>query len=95
VKAQTEGSIIMGLGAVYSGLTIKNGAVNEQNFNTYPMLRMDQCPQIETFIIKSNAPPDGAGESGLPTVAPALANAIFDLTGKRIRKLPIDMDGII
>lgn len=95
VKAQTEGSIIMGLGAVYSGLTIKNGAVNEQNFHTYPMLRMDQCPQIETFIIKSNAPPDGAGESGLPTVAPALANAIFDLTGKRIRKLPIDMDGII
>ncbi len=95
VKAQTEGSIVMGLGAVYSGLTIKNGAVNEQNFNTYPMLKMDQCPEIETYIIKSNAPPDGAGESGLPTVAPALANAIFDLTGKRIRKLPIDMNGIM
>ena len=91
VKAQTEGSIVMGLGAAYEGLTIENGAIKEQNFNTYPLLRLDQCPEIETHIIKSDAPPDGAGESGLPTVAPALANAIFDLTGKRIRKLPIDM----
>ena len=91
VRAQTEGSIVMGLGACYAGLNIEHGAIKQQNFNTYQLLRYDQCPEIETHIIKSDAPPDGAGESGLPTVAPALANAIFDLTGKRIRKLPMDL----
>ncbi len=91
VKAQTEGSIVMGLTAAYAGLTVDNGAIVEQNFNTYPLLRMSQCPQIDTIILKSDAPPDGAGEAGLPTVAPALANAIFDLTGKRVRKLPLDL----
>jgi isoquinoline 1-oxidoreductase beta subunit len=95
VKAQTEGSIVMGLTAAYNGLTIRNGAVAEQNFNTYPLLRINECPEIETFILESDAPPDGAGESGLPTVAPALANAVFDLTGKRIRKLPMDLGGIV
>ena len=95
VRAQTEGSIVMGLGAVYAGLTINGGAVVEQNFNSYSILKMNQCPEIETHILDSEAPPDGAGEAGLPTVAPALANAIFDLTGKRIRKLPIDMDSIV
>jgi isoquinoline 1-oxidoreductase beta subunit len=89
VRAQTEGSIVMGLGACYSGLNIEKGAIKQQNFNTYQLLRYDQCPEIETHIIKSNAPPDGAGESGLPTVAPALANAIFDLTGQRYRQLPL------
>jgi isoquinoline 1-oxidoreductase beta subunit len=95
VKAQTEGSIVMGLGAAYAGLTVKGGAVVEQNFNTYALLKINQCPEIETHILHSEAPPDGAGEAGLPTVAPALANAIFDLTGKRIRKLPIDMEAIV
>lgn len=95
VKAQTEGSIVMGLGAVYAGLTIKNGAIAEQNFDTYPLLKYNQCPEIETFILDSEAEPDGAGEAGLPTIAPALVNAIFDLTGKRIRKLPIDMGSIV
>ncbi|MEX2230640.1 MAG: molybdopterin cofactor-binding domain-containing protein [Cyclobacteriaceae bacterium] len=95
VKAQTEGSIVMGLGAAYTGLTIQNGAVAEQNFHTYPLLKINQCPEIETFILESDAAPDGAGEAGLPTVAPALANAIFDLTGKRIRKLPIDLARVI
>lgn len=95
VKAQTEGSIVMGLGAIYSGLTIKDGAVAEKNFDTYQLLKINQCPEIETHILKSDAPPDGAGETGLPTVAPALANAIFDLTGKRIRKLPINMAAIV
>ncbi len=95
VKAQTEGSIVMGLGAVYAGLTIKDGAVAEKNFDKYQLLKINQCPEIETFILDSEAAPDGAGEAGLPTVAPALANAIFDLTGKRIRKLPIDMAAIV
>lgn len=94
VKAQTEGSIVMGLGAIYTGLTIRDGAVVEQNFDTYPLLKINQCPEIETIILESDAPPDGAGESGLPTVAPALANAIFDLTGERIRRLPMNLAAI-
>jgi len=95
VKAQTEGSIVMGLTAAYAGLTIKNGAIVEQNFNTYPLLRYHECPEIETHIIPSADDPAGAGETGLPTVAPALANAIFNLTGKRIRRLPLDKMNII
>ena len=95
VKAQTEGSIVMGLGAFYNGLTIQNGAVVEKNFNTYPVLKINQCPEIVTYILESDAAPDGAGEAGLPTVAPALANAIFDLTGKRIRKLPVDLAKLV
>jgi isoquinoline 1-oxidoreductase subunit beta len=95
IKAQTEGSIVMGLGAAYNGLTISKGGVVEQNFDTYPILKFNECPEIETFILDSDAHPDGAGESGLPTVAPALVNAIFELTGKRLRKLPIDLSGII
>ncbi|HEX5167874.1 MAG TPA: molybdopterin cofactor-binding domain-containing protein [Cyclobacteriaceae bacterium] len=95
VKAQTEGSVVMGLGAAYVGLTVNKGAVVEQNFDTYPPLKIDQCPEIQTFIVDSDTPPDGAGEAGLPTVAPALANAIFNLTGKRIRKLPMDLKKII
>lgn len=91
VKAQTEGSIVMGLGAVYNGLTVQNGAIVEQNINSYPMLKINECPEIVTYILDSDAPPDGAGETGLPTVAPALINAIFHLTGKRIRKLPIEL----
>lgn len=94
VKAQTEGSIVMGLGAALYGLTIDKGAIVEQNWHQYPLLRIGQCPDIETHIVKSEAEPDGAGESGLPTVAPALANAIFDLTGKRIRRLPIDLEKV-
>jgi isoquinoline 1-oxidoreductase subunit beta len=94
-RAQTEGSIIMGLGACYNGLTVRKGAVAEQNFNTYPILKINQCPEIVTYIIDSDAAPDGAGEAGLPTVAPALANAIYNLTGKRIRKLPVDLAKIV
>jgi isoquinoline 1-oxidoreductase beta subunit len=94
VRAQTEGSIVMGLGAVYAGLTVNNGRIVEQNFDTYSLLKISQCPEIETFIIDSDAPPDGAGEAGLPTVAAAFANAVFDLTGKRFRKLPIDPKSI-
>ncbi len=95
VRAQTEGSIIMGLTAAYNGLTVRNGAIAEQNFDSYPILKINECPEIVTHIVDRHGPPTGAGESGLPTVAPALANAIFNLTGKRIRKLPINMKEII
>ncbi|MEM1136827.1 MAG: molybdopterin cofactor-binding domain-containing protein [Bacteroidota bacterium] len=95
VKAQTEGAVVMGLTAMYNGLTIKKGAVVEQNFDTYPLLRYDECPEIETFIVKSTDDPAGAGETGLPTVAPAFTNAVFALTGKRIRKLPISKNDLV
>jgi isoquinoline 1-oxidoreductase beta subunit len=93
IKAQTEGCIVMGLTATYkSALTIEKGRVVEQNFDKYKMLRINETPQIEVFVIESKDHPQGAGEAGLPTVAPSLANAIFDLTKKRIRSLPIDLN---
>ncbi len=94
VKAQVEGSVIMGLGAVYAGLTVNNGRIVEQNFDRYPILKFNQCPEIETHILESTNAPDGAGEAGLPTIAPAFANAIFDLTGRRIRKLPMTQEDL-
>ena len=95
VKAQTEGCIVMGLTAAYkSGITIEKGKVVEQNFNSYKMLEMGECPEIEVIVIKSEDPPEGAGEAGLPTVAAALANAIFSLTGRRLRTLPMKFEDL-
>lgn len=95
IKAQTEGCIVMGLTATYkSGLTIDKGKVVEQNFNTYKMLRIEESPEIEVYVIESNEKPQGAGEAGLPAVAPALTNAIFELTKKRIRSLPFKLEEV-
>ena len=95
VKAQCEGSIIMGLTATYkSGLSIANGRVVEKNFDNYKMLQINECPEIDVTVIKSTDPPEGAGESGLANVAPALTNAIFNMTGKRIRTLPFKLDEV-
>lgn len=95
VVAQCEGSIVMGLTAtIKSGISIEKGRVAEQNFNRYKMLRIDECPEIEVTVVKSTDPPEGAGESGLANVAPALTNAIFNLTGKRIRTLPFSLDEV-
>jgi isoquinoline 1-oxidoreductase beta subunit len=68
--------------------------VSEKNFDTYKMLMLHESPEIEVTLIKSEDPPEGVGEAGLPTVAPALANAIFELTGKRIRSLPLSLDKV-
>ncbi|HEU5167705.1 MAG TPA: molybdopterin cofactor-binding domain-containing protein [Chitinophagaceae bacterium] len=95
VKAQCEGSIVMGLTATYkSGLTIAKGKVVEKNFDNYKMLQINECPEIDVTVIKSTDPPEGAGESGLANVAPALTNAIFNMTGKRIRTLPFKLEEI-
>ncbi len=95
IKAQTEGSIVMGLTAAYkSGISIDKGRVVEQNFNTYKVMELDECPNIDVIVIQTQDPPEGAGEGGLPPVAPALTNAIFELTGKRIRELPFKLDEI-
>ena len=90
VKAQMESGIVYGLtAALYSEITIQHGAVAQSNFHDYPMLRMNESPIIETYIINSGEQIGGAGEPGTPTVAPALVNAIFNATGKRIRQLPV------
>jgi isoquinoline 1-oxidoreductase beta subunit len=90
MRAQMESGIVYGLtAAMYSDISIRRGAVAQSNFHDYPMLRIDESPEIETHIINSGKRVGGAGEPGTPAVAPALANAIYDATGKRIRELPV------
>lgn len=90
MKAQMESGIAYGLtAALYGDISIRNGAVAQSNFHDYPMLRMSEAPDIETYIINSGESLGGAGEPGTPAIAPALANAIFNATGKRIRELPV------
>jgi isoquinoline 1-oxidoreductase beta subunit len=91
-----EGGIIFGLtAALKSAITLKNGRVEQTNFHDYPMLRIFESPEIEVHIVPSGANPTGVGEPGVPPVAPALANAIFAATGKRIRRLPIRAEDLV
>lgn len=90
VKAQMEGGIIFGLtAALKDEITLEQGRVNQRNFHDYPMLRINEAPEIEVYIVPSTEKPTGVGEPGVPPVAPAVANAIFAATGKRVRRLPI------
>ena len=95
INAQVEGSIIMALGAAtMHEITFKDGLVDQKNFYAYPMPRINDIPPIEVHVMDNNADAGGVGEPGLPPFAPALTNAIFDLTGKRIRKLPFDLSTV-
>jgi isoquinoline 1-oxidoreductase beta subunit len=95
VKAQTEGNIVMGLtAAIKDGITFNNGACEQTNFHQYNILRLNETPAMEIHIIDSGAAPGGVGEPGLPPVAPALGNAVFAATGKRMRKLPFDINDL-
>jgi isoquinoline 1-oxidoreductase beta subunit len=90
IKAQMEGGIIFGAGAaLWSEITFKNGRVEQNNFNDYRVLRINETPLIEVHLVKSTEAPGGIGEPGTVGIAPAIANAVFAATGKRIRKLPI------
>jgi isoquinoline 1-oxidoreductase beta subunit len=90
VRAQIEGGIIFGLtAALKTEITLKDGRVEQGNFHDYQMLRIFESPEIEVHIVPSGENPTGVGEPGVPPVAPALANAIFAATGKRVRRLPI------
>lgn len=90
IKAQVEGGTIYGLtAALYGEITIRNGQAVQRNFNDYPMVRLNEAPEVETYIVPSTEAPGGVGEVSGPAVAPAVANAIFAATGKRIRRLPI------
>jgi isoquinoline 1-oxidoreductase subunit beta len=91
VEAQMEGGIVYGLSAaLYGAITFKNGSVEQSNFGDYPVLRMDEMPLVEVHIVPSKEAPSGVGEPGTPPIPSAVTNAIFALTGKRIRRLPID-----
>lgn len=95
IKAQVEGSIIMALGAAtMHEITFEDGMTVPKNFHSYAMPRMYDIPPIDVYIMDNDADAGGVGEPGLPPFAPALANAIFDLTGKRIRKLPFDLNTV-
>jgi len=89
-ESQVQGAILDGIGAAwFQKLTIKRGAAAETNFDQYPMIRMNHtAPIVDVTFVKSVAPPTGLGEPGLPPAAPAVCNAIFAATGKRIRTLP-------
>ncbi len=90
VKSQMESGIVFGLSAALHGaITFKDGRVEQNNFNDYPILRMYEMPAVEVFIMPSDEPLGGVGEPGVPPIAPAVTNAIFSATGKRIRRLPI------
>jgi isoquinoline 1-oxidoreductase subunit beta len=91
VEAQIQSGIIFGTtAALYGEITLKNGRVEQTNFDSYQMVRMGEAPAIEVHIIKSAEPPGGIGETGTSAIVPAIANAIFAATGKRLRKMPID-----
>ena len=90
VKAQMEGGIIFGLSAALDQeITLVDGFVQQTNFDTHPPLRMFECPEIIVQVIDSPDEPTGVGEPGLPPIAPAVANAVFALTGKRLRRMPL------
>ena len=90
LKAQIEGGIIYGLSAALNGeITIDKGAVVQANFPDYEVVRLADCPEIEVHLVNSDAPLGGAGEPGVPPLAPAVANAVFSATGTRIRSLPL------
>lgn len=90
VRQQMESAIVFGLSAALHGeITIERGQVQQSNFHDYPLLRMNESPDIEIKLMPSTEPPTGAGEPGTPPVAPAVANALFVLTGQRLRTLPL------
>lgn len=92
IKAQMESGIVFGLSAaLYGAITIKDGRVEQSNFHDYPLLRFNEMPQIDVHIVTSQAAPTGVGEPGTPPIAPAVANAVFALTGKRLRQLPLKL----
>jgi isoquinoline 1-oxidoreductase beta subunit len=92
VEAQMEGGFVFGVTAALKGkITVKNGRVEQGNFDDYPLLTIDEMPVVETVIVESTEPPSGTGELGVPAAAPAVANAVFAATGQRVRTLPIKL----
>jgi len=80
--------------ALYGEITIREGRIEQANFDSYRMLRMREMPEVDVHLVKSDEEPGGAGEPGVPPIAPAVTNALFALTGVRIRKLPIQAEAL-
>jgi len=92
VEQQMRSAIVYALSAALKGqITIDKGRVQQNNFDRYDVVRIDEAPAVEVYFVPSTANPGGIGEAGVPAVAPAVANAVFAATGKRIRKLPIQL----
>ncbi|MDU1665262.1 MAG: xanthine dehydrogenase family protein molybdopterin-binding subunit, partial [Bradyrhizobium sp.] len=79
---------------LYGEITLQSGRVKQANFDTYQMLRIDQAPAIEVYVVNSKESPGGMGEAGTSGIVPAVANAVFAATGKRLRKMPITPDAL-
>jgi isoquinoline 1-oxidoreductase subunit beta len=91
IRAQLESAVAFGITAALHGeITLKNGRVEQSNFDTYEMLRIDEAPAVEVHIVHNFEPPGGIGEAGTSLIVPTVANAIFAATGKRLRKMPVD-----
>jgi isoquinoline 1-oxidoreductase subunit beta len=90
VESQLESGIVYGLSAALWGdVTLRGGRVQQSNFNNYRVLRLNELPELDVHVVASDAQPGGVGEVAVPLVAPALCNAIFAATGKRLRSLPV------
>ena len=91
VEAQIQSGVMFGItAALYGNITLKDGRVEQTNFDSYRILRMNEAPDVEVHIVQSQELPGGLGEAGTSAIIPAVTNAIFAATGKRLRKLPID-----
>jgi isoquinoline 1-oxidoreductase beta subunit len=94
INAQLEGGMVYGLTAALRGMIhVDNGAVRESNFHDYPVLKLNEMPVVETYVLPSSEAPGGVGEPGAAPIAPALANAVFAATGQRLRTLPLSLHG--
>jgi isoquinoline 1-oxidoreductase subunit beta len=95
IVAQIESAMTFGLGAaLIEQITVKDGVVQETNFHQYQVVRMSDMPPMDVRVISTDNPPSGIGEAGVPVVAPAIANAVAQLTGKRLRHLPMTPDRV-
>jgi isoquinoline 1-oxidoreductase beta subunit len=94
VRAQMEGAVIFALSAALRGeITLREGRIEQSTFEDYPILTLAETPRIEVHLVESPEPPGGVGEPGVPPLAPALANALFAATGRRVRELPLFRQG--
>ncbi|MDA9708714.1 molybdopterin-dependent oxidoreductase, partial [Alphaproteobacteria bacterium] len=96
IKAQIEGSALYGISQVlYENITMKNGSIEQTNFDTWTPMRINQAPEIESIVIQNGHYPVGAGEAAMTAIGPAIANAIHNISGVRIRSLPITPEKVL